>query len=105
MATGRKTGGRAKGVPNRATRDLTEILAGMNCEPIAGMATIAMDNSNSPELRGRMLSELAGYLYPKRKAVEHSGVNGEPIHRHTTIRFVDANGSTWEPGQEKPREA
>jgi hypothetical protein len=29
-----------------------------------------MDEANPPELRGRMLAELAQYAYPKRKAVE-----------------------------------
>ena len=37
------------------------------------MATIAADDSHSPELRGRMYSELAQYIAPKRKAIEHSG--------------------------------
>jgi len=29
-----------------------------------------MDEKHSPELRGRMLSALAEYCYPRRKAVE-----------------------------------
>lgn len=43
------------------------------------MAKIAGNLENTPELRGRMFAELAQYLYPKRKAVEHSGPNSEPI--------------------------
>jgi hypothetical protein len=34
------------------------------------MAKLAMDTNCSPELRGKMYSELAQYLYPKRRATE-----------------------------------
>jgi hypothetical protein len=33
---------------------------------------VAADENNSPELRGRMYAELAQYVAPKRKAIEHS---------------------------------
>jgi len=46
------------------------MLAEMHRNRIAGMAKIALDEMHSPELRGRMLAELAAYAYPKRKAVE-----------------------------------
>jgi hypothetical protein len=70
VALGRKTGGREKGTPNKRTHEVQEMLAELDCDPIQGMARIAMDEANSPELRGRMLAELAQYAYPKRKAVE-----------------------------------
>jgi hypothetical protein len=73
MAKGFKTGGRTAGTPNKRTQDVIERLAALNCDPIEGMARIAMDEANAPELRGRMFSELAQYVAPKRKAVEHSG--------------------------------
>ena len=75
---GRKTGGRQKGTPNRRTQEAQQILAELGCDPIEGMARIATDESNSAELRGRMLAELAQYAYPKRKAVEVTEVwNGD----------------------------
>jgi len=43
------------------------------------MAKMALDEGNTPELRGRMFSELAQYIAPKRKAIEHSGEGGEPV--------------------------
>jgi len=73
MALGRKTGGRARGTPNKRTLDVIDRLEQLNCDPIEGMAKIAMDEANPPELRGRMFSELAQYTCPKRRAVEHSG--------------------------------
>jgi hypothetical protein len=48
----------------------------LHCDPITGMALIAMDEKNPMELRGRMFAELAQYVAPKRKALEHSGDAG-----------------------------
>jgi len=70
---GKKTGGRVKGKPNRATSDIEAKLRDLKCDPIEGMATIAADMAASLELRGRMYAELAQYVAPKRKAVEVSG--------------------------------
>jgi hypothetical protein len=65
--------GRPKGVLNKRTRDVIDKLAALDCDPIEGMALIAMDERNSIEVRARMFVELAQYVAPKRKAVEHSG--------------------------------
>ena len=67
-----KTGGRQAGTPNRATADVIAKLEALGCDPIEGMARIAMDEGNSPELRGKMYAELACYIAPKRKAIDHS---------------------------------
>ena len=63
-------------MPNHITSELESKLAKLGCDPIKGMATLAADGECSPELRGRMYSELAQYVLPKRKAVEHSGQGG-----------------------------
>jgi hypothetical protein len=76
MAFGRKTGGRVAGTPNKRTQEVMERLDALGCDPIEGMARLAMDEANPPELRGRMFAELAQYVAPKRKAVEHSGAEG-----------------------------
>jgi hypothetical protein len=72
VAKGRKTGGRSRGTPNKATLDVTERLKALCCDPIEGMARIAMDTKAPLDLRGRMYSGLAQYVAPKRKAIEHS---------------------------------
>ena len=64
-----KTGGRKRGTPNRRTLEVCDLLQSLGCDPIEGMARIAMDASNSLELRARMYVELAQYVAPKRKAV------------------------------------
>lgn len=73
MRGGRRPGGgRPKGSPNKRTLEVQERLAELGCDPIEGMARIAMNMDNSEELRGRMFAELAQYVAPKRKAIEAS---------------------------------
>jgi len=79
MALGRKTGGRTKGTPNKKTLDVIERLEELGCDPIEGMAKIAMDDAVPIEVRARMYSERAGCVAPKRKAVEHSGQGSREI--------------------------
>src|SRR3974377_682221 len=71
-----KSGGRKRGTPNRRTADIQEKLAAMGCDPIAGMAAIAMDEKQDIGLRAQMFKELAQYIAPKRKSVEMSGADG-----------------------------
>ncbi|MBA3684060.1 MAG: hypothetical protein H0W72_02325 [Planctomycetes bacterium] len=68
-----RVGGRIKGTPNKRTQDVMDRLAELGCDPIEGMARIAMDEGAPIEVRSRMYSELAQYVAPKRKAIEHSG--------------------------------
>jgi hypothetical protein len=68
--------GRPKGALNKRTVDVIDKLATLRCDPIEGMARIALDIKNAVELRARMYSELAQYVAPKRKAVEHSAGGG-----------------------------
>ena len=69
--------GRKRGTPNRRTAQVHELLLALKCDPITGMARIAMNAKNPPDLRGRMYSELAQYLFPKRKALEVSTTPAE----------------------------
>ena len=69
-ARGRKTGGRKAGVPNKKTRAIQERLEELGCDPLEGMAKIAMDESIEVNIRLTAYKELAQYLYPKRKAIE-----------------------------------
>lgn len=70
---GERRGGRQKGTPNIRTLEIAERLSALGCDPIEGMARIAQDENNPPDLRGRMYAELAQYIAPKRKSIEHSG--------------------------------
>ncbi len=72
MARGgkREGAGRPKGSPNVRTVEVQAKLEELGCDPIEGMAKIAMDESNSIELRASMFKELAMYIAPKRKMTE-----------------------------------
>ena len=77
MAITRTSGqGRPRGALNKRTRDVIDKLSALRCDPIAGMARIALDKKNPVELRAKMFAELAQYVAPKRKAVEHSAQPG-----------------------------
>jgi len=65
-----KTGGRIAGTPNRNTLALIERLENLGCDPIEGLANIALDPTTKPELKVRCFAELAQYVYPKRKAID-----------------------------------
>ena len=65
--------GRKAGTPNRRSQEVQELLESMDCDPITGMARIAMDETIDMQIRARMFTELAQYVAPKRKAIEHSG--------------------------------
>lgn len=74
-----KSGGRKRGTPNKRTAAITEKLEKMGCDPIAGMAEIAMSEESTPELKLAACRELAQYIAPKRKATEVSGPNDQTM--------------------------
>lgn len=90
MATkdGQKTGGRKAGTPNKRSLEVAERLADMGIDPIERLALIAQmaeqdaqaaeDGARLPHLQlaKDCYKELAQYVAPKRKAVEHSGSIG-----------------------------
>ena len=90
---GERRGGRQKGTPNKRTVEVQQRLTELDCDPIQGMALIAMDPEATLELRGRMFAELAAYIAPKRKAVEHTGADGAPIavqqHERLDVTVLD----------------
>ena len=68
-----KTGGRKSGTPNKKTIAVQEQMEQLGFDPIESMIEIsnqAMVDKNYA-LAGQMAKELAQYVYPKRKAVEH----------------------------------
>jgi hypothetical protein len=66
------------------TRAIAERLEALGRDPIEGMARIAMDESQPIGLRVQMYKELAQYVAPKRKALEHKG--GDRWARTTRVR-------------------
>jgi hypothetical protein len=76
MAIGVKTGGRRAGTPNRCTAEVKQTLDALGCDPLEGAARIAVSESQPMALRAMMYRELAQYVAPKRKALEHTRRDG-----------------------------
>jgi hypothetical protein len=87
-----KTGGRKKGTPNRATLALKEKLDTFGCDPLLELAKMAMNEANPLEIRVRCLSEIAPYVYPKRKPVEWSSDQPAVINVNTRLDPGSSSG-------------
>lgn len=93
---GKKTGGRKKGTPNKATQDVITLLESLKCDPIEKLARICngekikcgfttlvgyqeIEVRPTLEQQYKAAAELAQYIAPKRKAVELSDPDGKPL--------------------------
>lgn len=73
MAVGKKTGGRTKGVPNKATAAKAEAVAASGLTPLDYMLAVMRDETIASDRRDDMAKASAPYVHPKLAAVEHSG--------------------------------
>lgn len=96
MANGgaRPGAGRKKGVPNKDKRALMDRIEALypGYHPVIAMAAIANDESGDVDLAMRFQAhkEVAQYVEPKRKAIEHSGEGGGPLTVQI-VRFADTD--------------
>ena len=70
----------------------------MGCDPIEGLAKIAMDPATKPELKVRCFAELAQYVYPKRKAVDLALNEGDGYK--VVVEYIGRPDSTSQPTPE-----
>ena len=84
---GERRGGQCKGTPNKRTLAGTEKLEALGCDPIEGIARIAMDETAELSIR-QMYKELAQYVAAKRKAMEMQADFGQPYHE--ALKAVNA---------------
>lgn len=72
---GNANSGRPKGARTHARVDVSERLAAMNCKPFDGMARIAKiaEAQGDHAIAVQCYKELAKYVAPQLKAIEHSG--------------------------------
>lgn len=84
MAVGRKTGGRAAGVPNKATTQIREELAQLFTPAyFKALPTRLADGKLAPAIEAKLLA----YRYGEpAQTLAVTGADGGPIQ----IRFVDA---------------
>lgn len=100
--------GRPKGSAGKRTKDLQELADKLGCNPVEILLRFAMNDWKGlgyesetrllqdglrgdkeimnipPETRMKAASEAAQYLYPKRKAIEHTGAEGQPLFNTLT---------------------
>ena len=82
--------GRPKGSKGKRTERVEELLERVGCDPIEGMARVAMNDAEwlalpegetiSITLRAKMFEALAPYVAPKRRATELTIDQGEEQH-------------------------
>jgi len=77
MAKGRKTGGRTKGTPNRATAARQADIAASGLTPLEFILSVMRDEQADTATRLDAAVEAAPYVHPKLAAIDHShGPNG-----------------------------
>ena len=69
--------GRPKGSKSIKTKLVEEKLAALDYDPIRAMVELAKDDETPVAVKAKLASELASFVFPKRKAVEHSGNIGK----------------------------
>ncbi len=83
---------RPKGSPNKKTSLVERLLEEMKAAPIGHMARLMMDEDADARLRFDAAKELAQYVYPKRRAIEITGGDGEPLMPFVAeVRLVRPN--------------
>lgn len=91
--SGRKKGQECvKRVPVHAghtplTAKVADKLAALGCDPVALLVQFATGKYKA-ELRFSAAKELASYVYPKLKAIEHTGPGGGPIEHDTGLQAL-----------------
>jgi hypothetical protein len=87
--------GRPPGSRNKRSLAVEEKLAELGCDPISATALLAMDETVALELRIKLYCELAGYVAPKLKAIEHGGNLVAPPFVIFGVE-PDATSADWE---------
>ena len=75
---GERRGGRQNGA-EQGDSGRARAAAHAGVRPSEGMAWRGMDSVTPVELLGRMFAELAGYVAPKRKSIEHTAEPGAVV--------------------------
>jgi hypothetical protein len=103
MANGVKTGGRAKGTPNKATVARKAELAASGLSPVEFMLAAMRDESKDFAIRLEAARAVAPYVHPRLAQVAHTG-DGSPLVVKV-VRFTDAPAVDDMPTARMPRSA
>lgn len=82
-----------KSIPNKDKMGLRDMLAKAFPDycPVKHMAGIACNESNDVSIRLQASKEVAQYIYPKLKSVEHSGSVDENKIQIVMVNYADYN--------------
>jgi hypothetical protein len=83
----KKYGGRVAGTPNKKTQTLIEKCEARGLDIWEAMIELVLEAKGTDKFK--MLSEMAQYTFPKRKAIEHSGA----ILKPRVIEIVRPDGT------------
>ena len=86
MAAGKKTGGRQKGSPNKATAARERAITASGLTPLDYMLQVLRDEAEDPRRRDWAANAAAAYCHPKLANIELGNKNGE------AFRVVLENG-------------
>ena len=89
MAVGKKTGGRTKGTPNRATARREREIAKSGITPLEYMLKVMRNPKLDGARRDDMAKAAAPYVHPKLAAHQHTGANGGPIQTVDLTKLSD----------------
>jgi hypothetical protein len=110
MARGRKTGGRTKGTPNKATAAKAEEIAASGLTPLDYMLTVMRNPRTDTARRDDMAKAAAPYVHPRLAAIATGGeVNNNIAERlAAALARVDGpqqgdNGDQDRPHRDPPR--
>jgi hypothetical protein len=73
MAAGRKTGGRSKGTPNKATAAKERAIAASGLTPLEFMLAALRDEDKTFDVRMDAAKAAAPYVHPRRAPVDSDG--------------------------------
>jgi len=90
-AKGERRGGRAKGTPNKATKNIQDMLRDMNCDPIEGLARLAVKAraEGDDKFEAQLLRDLSPYFAPKLTAGKLDTTVTEKTHEERLQELLD----------------
>lgn len=83
MTVRKKTGGRRKGTPNKATAHKEREIAKSGLTPLEYMLKIMRNPKASNDRRDDMAKAAAPYVHRRLASMQHTGANGGPIQTAT----------------------
>lgn len=90
MATGKKTGGRTKGIPNKRTAALVASVEASGVTPLEYMLSILRDDLLPSDQRFQAAQAAAPYCHSRLAAIEHSG--GLALSHEAALNELDDQG-------------